>query len=92
MTRVLPALSISVFSNSAPVGQACTHSPQVTQVERPIGSCMSKTGIVWPPRSAMPITSLTCTSRQARTQAPQAMQASRLTAMAGLVMSNSAVS
>ncbi len=38
----------------------------------------------------MPITSLTWTSRQARTQAPQAMQASRLTAMAGLVMSNSA--
>src|SRR6516164_5562152 len=30
----------------------------------------------------MPITSLTCTSRQARTQSPQLMQASRLTRMA----------
>jgi hypothetical protein len=36
----------------------------------------------------MPITSLTWTSRQARTQAPQVMQASRLTAIAGLLTSN----
>ncbi len=28
---------------SAPVGQACTHSPQATQVESPIGSSMSNT-------------------------------------------------
>jgi hypothetical protein len=53
---------------------------------------MSNTGTVWPPRPAMPMTSLTCTSRQARSQAPQAMQASRLTAIAGLEMSNSAIS
>ncbi|MNW07135.1 hypothetical protein D3C71_2036830 [compost metagenome] len=28
---------------SAPVGQACTHSPQATQVLAPIGSAISKT-------------------------------------------------
>src|SRR3546814_3139587 len=55
-----------------------------------MGSWMSKTGMVRSPRAAMPMTSLTWTSRQARTQAPQAMQASRLTAMAGLEMSTPA--
>jgi hypothetical protein len=28
---------------SAPVGQACTHSPQATQVEAPMGSSKSNT-------------------------------------------------
>ena len=28
---------------SAPVGQACTHSPHATQVEAPIGSSKSNT-------------------------------------------------
>ncbi len=30
---------------SAPVGQAWTHSPQATQVDWPIGSSKSKTGL-----------------------------------------------
>ena len=68
---------------SAPVGQAWTHSPQATQVESPIGSSKSKTIFACEPRWAMPITSLTWTSRQARTQSVQLMQASRLTAIAG---------
>jgi hypothetical protein len=67
---------------SAPVGHACTHSPQATQVELPIGSSKSKTILASWPRDAMPMTSLTCTSRQARTHRLQWMQASRLTAIA----------
>ena len=42
--RFVAVLSINDFSYSAPVGHACTHSPHVTQVERPIGSWMSNTG------------------------------------------------
>ena len=76
---------------SAPVGQACTHSPQATQVEAPIGSSKSNTILAWWPRPAMPMTSLTCTSRQARTQRLQWMQASRLTAMAGWLRSGGGV-
>ena len=67
---------------SAPVGQAWTHSPQATQLLSPIGSSKSKTILLRAPRPAMPITSLTWTSRQARTQRVQWMQASRLTAIA----------
>ncbi len=53
----------------------------------PSGSSKSNTIFsVWP-RPAMPITSLTCTSRQARTQRLQWMQASRLTAIAGWLRS-----
>jgi hypothetical protein len=59
---------------SAPVGQAWTHSPQDTQVEPPIGSSKSKMIFSFGPRSAMPMTSLTWTSRQARTHRPQWMQ------------------
>ena len=74
---------------SAPVGQACTHSPQATQVEAPIGSAMSNTICSDSPRPAMPITSFTCTSRQARTQRLQWMQASRLTRIATWLASSS---
>src|SRR5271166_4393901 len=66
----------------APVGQACTHSRQATQVLSPMGSSKSNTILAPWPRAAMPMTSFTCTSRQARTQRLHAMQASRLTAMA----------
>ena len=79
--------STSVAGISAPVGQACTHSPQATQVEAPIGSSKSNTIFSRWPRPAMPMTSLTCTSRQARTQRLHWMQASRLTAMAGWLRS-----
>ena len=48
-----------------------------------MGSSKSNTGLASILRKAIPITSLTWTSRQARTQSPQSMQASRLTAMAG---------
>ena len=44
---------------------------------------MSKTIFACSPRNARPITSLTCSSRQARRQRVHWMQASRLTAMAG---------
>jgi len=37
------ASSTRVAGISAPVGQACTHSPQATQVEFPIGSSKSNT-------------------------------------------------
>ena len=52
-----------------------------------MGSPKSKTISERMPRPAMPITSLTCTSRQARTQRLQWMQASRLTAIAGWLTS-----
>ena len=52
-----------------------------------MGSSKSKTICESAPRPAMPMTSLTCTSRQARTQSVQWMQASRLTAMAGWLAS-----
>ena len=77
---------------SAPVGQACTHSPQATQVDWPIGSSKSNTILASPPRPAMPMTSLTWTSRQARTHRPHWMQASRLTAIAGWLPSVASVS
>ena len=77
-----PSRSSALASISAPVGQACTHSPQATQVDAPIGSAMSKTMARSNPRPAMPITSFTCTSRQARTQRLQWMQASRFTRIA----------
>ena len=44
---------------------------------------MSKTILACSPRKASPMTSLTCSSRQARRQRVHWMQASRLTAMAG---------
>ena len=68
---------------SAPVGQACTHSPQPTQLLPPIGSAKSNTTWVCAPLKARPITSLTCRSRQARWQRLHWMQASKFTAMAG---------
>ena len=74
---------------SAPVGQAWTHSPQATQVDAPIGSSWSNTIFSRWPRPAMPITSLTCTSRQARTQRLHWMQASRFTAIATWLRSGS---
>ena len=83
------AASSTVASISAPVGQACTHSPQATQVEAPMGSAMSKVGKVPCPRPDMPITSLTCTSRQARTHSPHWMQASRFTRIATWLSSSS---
>ncbi len=78
-----PSVSRTLAGISAPVGQACTHSPQATQVLSPMGSSISKTMRARWLRLAMPMTSFTCTSRQARTQSVQWIQASRLTAMAG---------
>ena len=84
--------STKVAGISAPVGQAWTHSPQATQVERPIGSSKSNTIFSEKPRPAIPMTSLTWTSRQARTHRLHAMQASRFTAMAGWLRSAAGVS
>ena len=44
------ASSTSVAGISAPVGQACTHSPQATQVDAPIGS--SKSNTIFSPMAA----------------------------------------
>src|SRR3990172_1338726 len=71
------------FGMSAPVGHAWTHSPQATHVDSPIGSSKSNTTLDPMLRNAIPMTSLTCTSRHARTHRLQWMQAPRLTAMAG---------
>ena len=49
----------------------------------PSGSSQSKTILERAPLSAMPITSFAWTSRQARRQSPQWMQAASWTAMAG---------
>src|SRR5665647_1613174 len=59
---------IRVLGISAPVGQTCTHSPQATHVLSPKASFKSNTIVLCAPRRATPITSFTCTSRQARTQ------------------------
>ena len=53
----------------------------------PIGSSKSKTIFSFVPRPAIPITSLTWTSRQARTQRLHSMQASSCTAIAGWLRS-----
>src|SRR5690606_30518215 len=48
-----PALSaVSDAGSSAPVGQACTHSPQPTHELAPIGSSMSNTIFAAAPRPA----------------------------------------
>ena len=52
-----------------------------------MGSRWSKTIWAWPPRKAKPITSLPCSSRQARTQRVHWMQADRFTVMAGWLVS-----
>src|SRR6185437_8682298 len=72
---------------SAPVGHACTHSPQATQVDCPMGSSKSNTILEECERYAMPMTSLTCTSRQARTHRLHWMHALRLTRIAGWLAS-----
>ena len=72
---------------SAPVGQACTHSPQATQVDAPIGSSMSNTIFACSPRRLRPITSFICSSRQARRQRVHWMQASSCTEIAGWLVS-----
>ena len=72
---------------SAPVGQACTHSPQATQLLSAIASLRSKLICDNAPRCTMPMTSFICVSRQARTQRVHWMQASRLTAIAGWLRS-----
>jgi len=74
---------------------SCTQSPAISGVVSkkvskgvaPIGSPASNTTCVAGPRCAMPITSLTWTSRQARTQRLQWIHASRKTRMAGWLMS-----
>ncbi len=58
----------------------------------PIGSSKSNTIFSWWPRAAMPITSLTWTSRQARTQRLHWMQASSCTAIAGWLRSGAGAS
>jgi hypothetical protein len=67
----------------APVGQAATHSPHVTHDDSPIGSSRSKAMRVEAPLPVRPMTSLPCTSSQARTQRSQRMQAEWSTRIAG---------
>ena len=63
--------------------RACVVEVKGERVLAPMGSSRSKTILVRAPRQARPMTSLTCTSRQARTHRPHWMQASRLTRIAG---------
>ena len=69
---------------SAPVGQAATHSPQVTHEDSPIGSLRSNAIRVAYPLPLRPITSLPWMSSQARTQRSHRMHESWSTAMTGL--------
>ena len=57
------------FSAMAPVGQACTHLPQLVQVcASPHGRLSSLTSRDWMPRAAMSQTCAPSISAQARTQ------------------------
>ena len=69
---------------SAPVGQAATHSPQVTHDDSPIGSLRSNAIRVVYPLPLRPMTSLPWMSSQARTQRSHRMHESWSTAMTGL--------
>jgi hypothetical protein len=77
------AIAASRAGDNAPVGHACTHSPQATQVDAPIGSSISNTILAFSPRSARPMTSFICSSRQARRQRVHWMHAFKSTAIAG---------
>ena len=52
------AKAVRTAGISAPVGQACTHSPQATQLELPTGSSWSNTIFACGPRIDRPSTSL----------------------------------
>ena len=85
---VTRGLSELAAGSSAFVGHACTHSPQLTQVLSPIERSASNVILDSDPRKEYPITSWTCSSRQALTQRPHWMQSLRFTDIAWLVLSD----
>src|SRR5215831_2795168 len=68
-------VSVSGLSMRAPVGQAAMHSPHDTQLDWPIGKSLSNAIRAVEPLPARPMTSLHCTSSQARMQRSHMMQA-----------------
>ena len=65
--------SMTVFSRSAEVGQACTQAPQETHSDAMKDSPADADTADPKPRPAMVSAKVPCTSSQARTQREQAM-------------------
>ncbi len=66
-------ISITDFSVSVAVGQACTQAPHDTHSELRKDSCMPGDTTEWKPRPAMVSAKVPCTSSQARTQREHTM-------------------
>ena len=66
-------LSISVFSDSVAVGQACTQAPQETHSESMKDTSWLADTVESKPRPWMVSASVPCCSSQARTQREQTM-------------------
>ena len=66
-------ISITDFSVSVAVGQACTQAPQETHSEARKSSCMPGDTRLSKPRPSMVSAKVPCTSSQARTQREQTM-------------------
>ena len=66
-------ISITLFSFSVAVGQACTQAPHDTHSESRKGCCCEGDTTEPKPRPAMVRAKVPCTSSQARTQREQTM-------------------
>ena len=66
-------ISITDFSVSVAVGQACTQAPQETHSDSRNGWCMPGETRLSKPRPSMVSAKVPCTSSQARTQREQTM-------------------
>ena len=66
-------ISITLFSFSVAVGQACTQAPHETHSESRNGCCCDGETTESKPRPAMVSANVPCTSSQARTQREQTM-------------------
>jgi hypothetical protein len=66
-------MSMTLFSDSVAVGQACTQAPQDTHSESTNGSAMPADTLESKPRPWMVSANVPCTSSQARTQREQTM-------------------
>src|SRR6516165_8764894 len=83
MGSPLPRFVSTVFLLvSAPVGQLTMHSPQLTQLDRPIGRLLSKAIPAWYPLPRRASTKLFRISLQPRIQRSHRMHASWFTEMA----------
>ena len=66
-------MSMTLFSDSVAVGQACTQAPHDTHSESTNGSAMPADTLESKPRPWMVSANVPCTSSQARTQREQTM-------------------